>query len=83
MENYVELLSLIGSFINFMSSHMDNFRVEYTYLTCHFRKAIAFRAYAGNHGGYFHLSVNENEVLSLENQITHLFRLRLSVIPCR
>lgn len=41
------------------------YRVEHTHLTCHFRTAIAFRAGAGNHEDYFHLSEKEKEEFSL------------------
>lgn len=86
MKNYVELSSELNwkSFINFMSSRRDNFSVENTHLTCHFRTAIAFRADAGNHASYFHLSANENEVLSLEKSdnsfvLAEVFRQTLSL----
>lgn len=56
MKNYVEL----SSELNWEEIHkFHEFpwgRDFDTHSTCHFRIAIAFRADAGNRGGYFHLS---------------------------
>lgn len=57
MKNYVELSSELNcEFHKFHEFPLGIVEVEYTHLTCHFRTAAAFRADAGNHGGYFRLS---------------------------
>ena len=68
MKNYEELLSQLNwkSFINFKFFCGQLFRCSpvhissHTHLTCHFRKAIASRADAGNHGGCSRQSVKKN-----------------------